>query len=276
MPEPSRQSLATGFRSVDTSGDTHACHQCLDLITGIPFFRDVKEESFRIIASTRPSRVLDAGCGVGTDLVSLASHLPASSEITGLDTSEALLARAAERTKEIYGRCSLVRGDLAKIPFRDGAFDACRVDRVLQHLREPESAVRELVRVLRPGGTLVAFDNDWDTLAISLDNQDTAARIRLAWLESFASGRIGRDLPSLFETCGLTAVSSEPRTLELRGLPVAERVFDLRDLMERMVKSGALLPPESAAVWEELLRRSRKGTFSAGYTGYLVWGKKPE
>ena len=270
-----RQSLATGFRNVDSSGDTNACHRCLDLITGIPFFRDVKEESFRIIADMRPSLVLDAGYGVGTDLAAIASRLPEGAGIVGLDASESLLARAAERTKGCSGKCSLIRGDITKIPCRDNIFDACRIDRVLQHIREPEAAVRELVQVRRPGGTFVAFDNDWDTLTISLDNEDVAARIREAWLNRFFSGGVGKDLPRIAEACGLS-VHAEPRTLELRDLAAAQQVFDLRDLMERMVRNGTLAPPGAAAVWEELLRRSRKGTFTSGYTGYLVWGMRPE
>ncbi|MDD5142196.1 methyltransferase domain-containing protein [Methanoregula sp.] len=274
MPEPSRQSLATGFRDVDSSGDTSACHRCLDLITGIPFFQNVKEESFRILADTNPSLVLDAGCGVGTDLVSLVSRLPAGSGIVGIDASESLLARAAERTKGIAGQSSLVRGDLAAIPCRAEVFDACRIDRVLQHIRQPVTVIRELARVMRPGGVLVAFDNDWDTFSISLGDQDLASRIGRAWLESFASGRIGRDLFSLFETCGIVAIRAEPRELVLTDLAVAKQVFDLPDLLERMVRAGELEPGETAVIWEELIRTERKGGFRAGYTGYLVRGTK--
>jgi len=273
-PTSSRQSLATGFRNVDTSGDTGACHRCLDLITGIPFFQNVKEESFRILADTNPSLVLDAGCGVGTDLVALASHLPAGCDIVGIDASESLLARAAERTKGIQGQCSLVRGDLAAVPCRAEVFDACRIDRVLQHIREPETVIRELARVLRPGGVLVTFDNDWDTFSISLGDQEIAARIRRAWHDSFASGRVGKDLSSLFEACGIAAVRAEPCELVLTDLATAKRVFDLPDLLERMVRAGDLAPGETAVIWEELIRTERKGGFRAGYTGYLVRGTK--
>jgi SAM-dependent methyltransferase len=270
------QYLAAGFRDVDRSGNSAAYTNCLDLLSDIPFFRNVKEESFRIIAGAAPERVLDAGCGVGTDLVPLASHVPGQCQVTGLDASESLLAQAAERTASITGRSSLIRGDLLHIPCPDGAFGAIRIDRVLQHIQDPEHAIGELVRVLAPGGTLVAFDNDWDTLSISLSDRETSARLTRFWRDSFASGRIGKDLAGIFGCAGLTGIHAEPKKLTISGLSLADKVFDIRMLLERMAQDGALTPSQAAAVWEELRQRADKGTFTSGYTGFLVWGKKPE
>jgi SAM-dependent methyltransferase len=146
---------------------------------------------------------------------------------------------------------------------------------VLQHLRDPGAGVHELTRILKPGGMLVAFDNDWDTFSISLDDHDHATRISRSWRDSFASGRVGRDLHRLFEACGITAIRAEPQTIELTDLSIAKQVFDLPDLMERMVRAGTLGSGEAAVIWEELIRKARKGMFSAGYTGYLVRGTKP-
>jgi ubiquinone/menaquinone biosynthesis C-methylase UbiE len=275
-PGPERQSLATGFREVDRSGDTDACHRCLDLITGIPFFNEIKKETFRIMANTTPGQVLDAGCGAGTDLATLASRLPPGCQLTGLDASGSLLARAAGRTMRFRDRVSLVRGDLMQIPVRTEQFDACRIDRVLQHLHEPEGAIRELVRVIKPGGILIAFDNDWDTLSLSLDDQGTAGRIRRSWLESFASGRIGQALPGIFRESGLVDIYTEARTLALTDLPVAEQVYDLPHLLVRMEQAGTLAPGERMEVMHELHDRAEKGRFTSGYTGFIVWGKKPE
>lgn len=273
-----RKSLAMGFRDVDTSGDTDACHRCLDTIAGIPFFRNVKHDSIRIIANanTNPTHVLDAGCGTGSDLLALASALPPPSHVVGLDMSMSLLTRAAGRITGTGGRGSLVRGDLLRSPFRNGTFDACRIDRVLQHLHEPECAVHELARVLKPGGTLIAFDNDWDTFSISIDNQDIVGRIRRAWCNSFASGSVGRDLPGIFRSCGLGEIYAEPRTLVLNDLPVADQIFDLPHLLERMGRAGFLTPGEITAVRDELVQRARDGTFTSGYTGYLISGTRTE
>ena len=270
-----QQYLATGFRDVDGSADTPACTRCLDLIAGIPFFRRVKDESFRILAGTRPGLVLDAGCGAGNDLASLAALLPPGSRLVGLDASARLLVTAAERTAAHCSRCSLVRGDLYSVPFRDNTFSACKIDRVLQHLHDPGRVVRELVRVLEPGGTLVAFDNDWDTLTLSMDNQHAAAALTRFWSDSFAFGRVGKDLASLFSAAGLTDVIAEPRTLVLTEPETAEKVFDILALLDRMNTAGILNAGEVHEIREDLARNARRGTFASGYTGYLVQGRKP-
>ncbi len=270
-----RQSLATGFRNVDHSGDTTACNRCLDLIAGMPFFHEIKQESFRIIADTDPNIVLDAGCGAGTDLVALASCLPVNCQIMGLDTSKSLLTRAAERTKGVRGRSFLMTGDVRNIPCRDGVFDGCRIDRVLQHIHEPEQGIFELTRIIKPGGTLIAFDNDWDTFFISLDDKDLAARLARFWRDSFASGRIGRELHRIFSEFGIVDIHAVPRTLVLIDFSIAEQVFDIPVLLNRTEQAEVITQEEMVTIMDELCSRVEEGTFSSGYTGFLVWGKKP-
>lgn len=268
--------LATGFRDVDGTGDTPACTRCLDLIAGIPFFYTIKQENFQIIASAGPALVLDAGCGAGTDLAALAGILPHKSRLVGLDASAALLATAAERTAPFRDRCDLVRGDLLRLPFASGTFSACRIDRVLQHTHNPAHVVEELVRILAPGGLLIAFDNDWDTLRISLEDTGAAAKIARSWSDSFASGRTGKDLAGIFCDSGLRQVSAEPRTLVLADLALAEKLYDLPALLDRMKNAGIFSDTDIAAVRSDLSGKADAGTFTSGYTGWLVMGRKPE
>src|SRR5262245_41119218 len=80
----------------------------------------------------------------------------------------------------------------ANLPFDDASFDGCRIDRVLQHIADPAPVIREMTRVLRSGGTLVAFDNDWETLTV--DSADTALTraVMKDFCDRFPSGWIGR------------------------------------------------------------------------------------
>jgi ubiquinone/menaquinone biosynthesis C-methylase UbiE len=267
--------LATDFRRVDASGDPAAFSRCLDTIDSIPFFQSVKEVSYRILAASGPRIVLDAGCGNGDELVRLAGILPSPCSISGIDLSASLLAEARWRTREVRDRCPLARGDLTGIPYRDTVFDAVLIHRVLQHIRNPAPCIRELYRVMRPGGILVAFDNDWSTFRISLDDSRMAQQICRFWCASFASGRIGRDFPGILKHEGFREIHAEPRVLTLEDCAVAEKVFDIPALLSRMAAAGEITREDAVSVLDEIRRRSENHSFSSGYTGYLVHCRKP-
>lgn len=97
----------------------------------------------------QPLRVLDAGCGTGA----LLDHLlkQPGVEPYGLDFSGQALAYTRQR-----GHPRLVQGDLTRLPFPDSTFDVITALDVLEHIREDEGALREIHRVLRPGGVLLA------------------------------------------------------------------------------------------------------------------------
>ena len=99
-------------------------------------------------AVVRPGdRVLDACCGTG-DLAVEAER--AGATVTGLDFSERMLDRARSKSAGI----EWVHGDLLALPFADGSFDAATVGFGIRNVEELEGGLRELARVLRPGGRL--------------------------------------------------------------------------------------------------------------------------
>jgi SAM-dependent methyltransferase len=101
-------------------------------------------------------RLLDAGCGTGGMLAwAIERALPA--EAAGVDVSKEALALAAERAPG----ADLRRASVAGLPFADASFDLVLMNDVLQHVREDEveTSLRELRRVLAPGGTLLVRTN---------------------------------------------------------------------------------------------------------------------
>jgi demethylmenaquinone methyltransferase/2-methoxy-6-polyprenyl-1,4-benzoquinol methylase len=93
----------------------------------------------------RGDEVLDACCGTG-DLALAAER--AGGRVTGLDFSERMLERARRKSASVRW----VRGDALALPFADGSFDAATVGFGIRNVDDLEAGLRELVRVLGPGG----------------------------------------------------------------------------------------------------------------------------
>lgn len=103
------------------------------------------------------SRGLDAGCGIGLQALLLAEAVGPAGHVTGLDLSPQFLVHAREIAEKagLSERISFQQGDVNRLPFDDGAFDwAWSANCVGYHPAEPLPMLRELTRVVKPGGSV--------------------------------------------------------------------------------------------------------------------------
>lgn len=115
--------------------------------TGVPAI--LRELAPRLAAG---ARVLEAGSGTGRLGIALASMK--ASEVHGVDFAARGLALGAATCERIGRRVRFIRADLAALPYAAESFDAIITDSVLEHLDDPDAAISEFARVLRPGGLL--------------------------------------------------------------------------------------------------------------------------
>jgi demethylmenaquinone methyltransferase / 2-methoxy-6-polyprenyl-1,4-benzoquinol methylase len=102
-------------------------------------------------AVRKGDRVLDAACGTGD--LAIADLKAGASRVTGLDFSEAMLERARAKAPLEW-----IQGDMLALPFADATFDAATVGFGVRNVADLELALRELRRVLRPGGRLAILE----------------------------------------------------------------------------------------------------------------------
>lgn len=160
------------------------------------------------------STVIEAGCGVGSQTIPLLRRNPGA-RLTCVDVSAASLAEARERVSAAgLPLPSFEEADLRALPFADGTFDDAFVCFVLEHLPDPATALAELRRVVRPGGSLTVIEGDHASTLFH--PEDAAARAAIACqvaLQAAAGGdaNIGRRLYPLLVGAGLEAVRVSPR-----------------------------------------------------------------
>ena len=115
----------------------------------------------RFMVSRLPSsggRVLDVATGTGGVAVEIARRTTA--RVVGLDQSPEMLGagRSAVAAAGLQGRILFVLGQGERLPFPDGAFDAVTFTYLLRYVDDPPATLRELARVLQPGGTLANLE----------------------------------------------------------------------------------------------------------------------
>lgn len=110
-----------------------------------PFIKE-----FADFASARGRRVLEVGVGMGADYL---EWLKAGSHATGVDISQVSIQRAAERCRSAGYKPDLRMADAEQLPFGDATFDLVYSYGVLHHSPDTSQCIREVWRVLKPGGT---------------------------------------------------------------------------------------------------------------------------
>jgi ubiquinone/menaquinone biosynthesis C-methylase UbiE len=116
------------------------------------------------------ARVLEVGCGTGP-VTRLLAGRPGVAAAVGVDPSPVFVAKAGELAAGL-GNASFEEGDGRTLRFGEGGFDVVVCHTVLCHVPEPERALAEAFRVLRPGGTLAVCDGDYATTTVALAEGD--------------------------------------------------------------------------------------------------------
>ncbi|HZB37566.1 MAG TPA: class I SAM-dependent methyltransferase [Beijerinckiaceae bacterium] len=153
------------------------------------FLADAHRRTAAAAARAGPD-ILEVGVGTGLVL----SHYPPHARVSGVDLSEPMLRKAAEKVREkSLAQVRLIAAmDAGRLGFRDGAFDAVALPFVITLVPEPEAALDECARVLKPGGEIViASKLGYDTgVQARLEEAIDPVMKRIGWSAAFKISRI--------------------------------------------------------------------------------------
>ena len=160
------------------------------------------------------SRVLEAGCGVGAQTITLAKNSP-DALITSVDISEASLLEARRKAAEAgLTNVYFEQADIFNLPYVEDSFDHIFVCFVLEHLSRPVAALKELKDYLKEGGTITVIEGDHGSVYFHPDSEAAHQAIQCqVELQRRAGGNamIGRELYPLLCQAGFNSVRVSPR-----------------------------------------------------------------
>jgi SAM-dependent methyltransferase len=263
-----------GFQDVDRAADPGALVSYLDSASALEAARAYKRRSFVRLGLQAGHSVLDVGCGTGVDLQALAELVGPTGRVVGVESSAEMLAQARERTRGLPVDVRL--GDAQRLDLPDGSFDGCRADRVFQHLEDPRQAMRELVRVARPGGRVAVVDTDWGTLVVAAADRAVTRRIADYQCDRrVRNGWMGRSLFALARDCGLADLATDTATATFTDLSLATELLYLRQAADEAAAAGVISPAVGVAWMTQLEQAAAANRFFSALSVFGVSGRKP-
>ncbi len=255
----------TAYRSVDTHPEAALLVQGMRQAATWPAVQELRRWTRPLLEVPAGGAVLDVGCGLGEVLIDLARERSQPIRLVGVDVSEVMLdvARADAATAGVT--LDLLHGDAAALPFPDDSFDAVRCERTLQWVELPWQVLREILRVLRPGGSVVLIDTDWRTFALDVGDrelEELLARLVVMRPGADIGGRLRRMvLDAGFEDVALRAATAV----------ITEWSPDLREgprgwmppwmIAQALTEFLGLTESEAGARSDALVEAARRGRF---------------
>lgn len=236
-----------------------------------------KEATYAKMQIEMGQKVLDVGCGPGTDTIPLARLVGASGEVVGVDYDEAMIAEAEKRAQaaNVSGWVQHKFADATVLPFAAGTFDACRSERLFQHLPDAEAALAEMVRVTKRDGRVVVLDTDWGTASVDSGDVDIERRFRRFFADDTRhNGYAGRKLYRMFKTQGLADVSFEIYPVAITSYALYRQIWSMDENEPKAIAAKAFTEDEVRRWRQSLEEADANGLFFAYGCMVLAVGRK--
>jgi ubiquinone/menaquinone biosynthesis C-methylase UbiE len=250
----------------------------LERLATMPLLRETARTALELLQLRPGQRVLEAGCGAGAFLPPLAQAVDRAGRVVAVDHSPEFVRAAQARmaTNALRSVVTVRQADIHRLPFADGEFDAAHCERVLMHLDDPAAALREIRRVVRPGGWVVAAEPDWRGAQIDHPDREALELLNARWLTKFRNPGIGLELNRHFAAAGLVERRIEAMVDYATNLDnLTAYGWDLTPAAEALVSEKGLAADRAARVLRYLTEASQSQQLYAYVGMFVAAGRVP-
>jgi ubiquinone/menaquinone biosynthesis C-methylase UbiE len=256
------------FAQLDRSDNPRYFVDFLDMVDRIPQLRQVRQQTYSAMRVRSCSYVLDVGCGHGTAAIEMARLVEEDGRVEGVDLSDVMIVEARLRAAR-QGNVTFRTGNASDLPYKDNAFDAARMERVLLYVGDRERALAEMIRVTKSAGRIVVADVDFDAVATFSRNRLLTRRMTDLIADECVHPTSGRELPHLLRAAGLKDVEV---TLCAISVPYEFCLHVSSGALRSAIERQKVAPDEVAAWLQELAAMEETGQFFQSWPFTIVSG----
>jgi ubiquinone/menaquinone biosynthesis C-methylase UbiE len=232
------------------------------------------QHAIQLMALRPGGRALDAGCGTGVFFPTMATALGPTGEIIGIDHAPEFFNAARDNYAKSgsTSRLTLIDADINDLPFDDQSFDAAHCERVLMHLADPQQALREMKRIVRTNGWVVAVEPDLAGWRVDHEDPEAMQKIAAGFLGSIRNPAIGLELNRRMADGGL--VNRQVRFVtEVETTIEPELVAYYEQAAESAVRQGLLSEFRAKLTLDALKDQASRGRFTSYSTLFICAGQ---
>ena len=180
----------------------------LEAVYLTPDVVEQREKIMALLGVRSGEKALDIGCGPGLTTLALAQATGASGEVSGVDIAEPMLAIARNRCAG-YANVRFTAADVTALPYEDDSFDIALATQVYEYVEQVDQALKELARVVKPGGRVLIVDTDWESAVWASQDDVRMRKVIETWNTHIPHPQLPRDLKLRMQQAGFKEVRVE-------------------------------------------------------------------
>lgn len=196
-----------------------------------------KELGYKRLNPQSGETILDVGCGIGLDAMEFAIG---GANVIAIDADEEFIREAKQRHAEVQN-INFQLGNIFKLPLAKSSIDKVWLDRVFQHLPNHHLALKELKRVMKPGGKMFLMDTYYHKMRLQFSNGVTARELLEYMIrEKFPTSSALDCLSKKMEKIGFSLIDQGIQEHNFKGKEQVNQLFRFNKLMLEMKDKGLI------------------------------------
>ncbi|WP_104384810.1 methyltransferase domain-containing protein [Sphingobacterium sp. HMA12] len=238
------------------------------------FLKQLKIHSYSPFSTIKEGLVAELGCGTGMDAINLANMLGSDVQVVGVDHDAKLIDHAKSGSDGI-SNVNFVQGEVYQLGFEDEAVSGVRMERLVQHLTDPQKMFREVYRILGKGQPVVIVETIWNSLTFYTQHVGIEAKIcHYLTEEKVNNGWAGNKLTADLLANGFQDVQLQTFCMVTRSKEEANRYLFLDRILLEMFEKDKLSQAEYDDFQKTLKQLDETGCFLVSMNLVIALAKK--